>query len=92
MARHRMALAALLAQPHPQPAVLREDVLNCHAERSANAGKGINHEPDQGTVAQAGMCPDIDAVEQGARFRRIEHRRLPGGHDMPGPAHRRAPG
>ena len=30
----------------------------------------------------------VDAVEQRARFRRIEHRRLPGRHDVPGPAHR----
>jgi hypothetical protein len=32
MARHRVPLAAFLAQPHPQPAVLREDVLDRHAE------------------------------------------------------------
>ena len=30
----------------------------------------------------------VDAVEQRARFGRIEHRRLPGRHDVPGPAHR----
>ena len=34
------------------------------------------------------MCRDIDAVEQRARFRRIEHRCLSRRHDVPGPAHR----
>jgi hypothetical protein len=28
MARHRVALAALLPQPHPKPAVLRVDILD----------------------------------------------------------------
>jgi len=83
-----MPLAALLAQLHPQPAVLREHVLDCHPERRANAGERIDHEADQRAVAQAGVCRDIDTVEQRARFGRIEHRRLPAGDDMPGPAHR----
>jgi hypothetical protein len=39
-------------------------------------------------VAQAGMRRDIDVIEQRARFRRIEHRRLPGRHNVPGPAYR----
>jgi len=34
------------------------------------------------------MRRDIDAVEQRPRFYRIEHRRLPGCHDVPRPAHR----
>src|SRR6516225_4619830 len=42
---------------------------------------------NKGAVAQAGMRRDIDAVEQRPRFRRIEHRRLPGGHDVTGPSH-----
>jgi hypothetical protein len=44
--------------------------------------------PNQRAIAQPGMCRGVDAVEQCARFHRIEHRRLPGGHDVPGPAHR----
>jgi hypothetical protein len=66
MARHRMALTALLAQPHPQPAVLRVDILDRHAERRADPGERIDHQPDQGAIAQTGMCRDIDAVEQRA--------------------------
>jgi hypothetical protein len=83
-----VALAALLAQPHPEPAVLRVDILDRHAERRADPGERIDHEPDQGAVAQAGLRRDIDAVEQRARFGGIEHRRLPGRHDVARPAHR----
>jgi hypothetical protein len=46
MARHRVALAALLAQPQPQPAVLRVDILDRHPERRADAGEGLDHERD----------------------------------------------
>jgi hypothetical protein len=35
------------------------------------------------------MRPSVDAIEQPARLSRIEHRRLPSRHDVPGPAHRR---
>ena len=77
MARHCVPLAALLAQPHPQPAVLRVDILDHHAERRADPGEGIDHEPDQRAIAQAGMRRDIDAVKQRPRFRRIEHWRCP---------------
>jgi hypothetical protein len=50
-----MPLAALLAQPHPEPAVLCVDILDRHAERRADPGEGIDHEANQGAVAQAGM-------------------------------------
>ena len=43
VARHRVALTAFLAQPHPQPAVLRKDILYRHAERGTNAGEGLDH-------------------------------------------------
>jgi hypothetical protein len=80
MARHRVALAALLAQPHPEPAGLRKDILDRHAERRADPGEGIDHEPDQRAITQTGRRRGVDAVEQRARFRRIEYRRLPGRH------------
>jgi len=66
-------LAALLAQPHPEPAVLREDIFDRHPERGADPGEGIDHQSDQRAVPQSGMGRDIDAVEQRARFRRVEH-------------------
>jgi hypothetical protein len=35
MTRHRVPFAALLAQPHPQPAVLRVNILDRHSVRRA---------------------------------------------------------
>jgi hypothetical protein len=55
VARHRMPLAALLAQSHPQAAVLRIDIVDSHAERRADPREGIDHEPDQSAVAQTGL-------------------------------------
>jgi hypothetical protein len=66
MAGHRVALAALLAQPHPQAAVLRADILDRHPERRADPGERIDPKPDQRAIAQARMRRDVDAVEQRA--------------------------
>ena len=60
MTRHRVALAAFLAQPHPQPAVLRKDILDRHAERRADPCEEIDHEPDPRAITQTGMCRDVD--------------------------------
>jgi hypothetical protein len=48
-------LAALLAQPHPQPPVPREDILDRHPERRTALGEGVDHQPDQRAIAQTGM-------------------------------------
>jgi hypothetical protein len=83
--RHRVPLAAFLVQPHPEPAVLRVDILDRHAERRANAGEGVDHQPDQRAVAQANRRCDIDAIEQLAGFGGIEHRRLSVGRGIANP-------
>jgi hypothetical protein len=44
--------------------------------------------PIKARFAQPSVGRDIDAVEQGARLGRVEHRDLPRGDDMPRPAHR----
>jgi hypothetical protein len=49
-----------------QPAVPREDILDRHAERRADPGERIDHEPDQAAITRTGMRRDIDAVEQRA--------------------------
>jgi len=43
MARHCVALAAFLAQPHPEAAVLRVDILNRHTERRADPRERVDH-------------------------------------------------
>ena len=55
VAWHRMALAVLLALPRPERAVLRVDILDRYAERCADPGEGIDHEPDQCAIAQSGI-------------------------------------
>jgi hypothetical protein len=39
MTRHRVPFAALFVQPHPQPAVLRVNILDRDTERRADPGK-----------------------------------------------------
>src|SRR5205085_6196590 len=57
-------------------------------ERRADAGQRIDLPPDQRAVAQTQMRLNIDAVEQRPRLGRVEHRRLPAGHDVRRPAYR----
>jgi len=71
MAGYSVRFAALLAQPHPQPAVLHEHVLDLHGERRANPRKTENHQRDQRPVTQADLRRDIDSLEQRPRFRRL---------------------
>jgi len=87
MARHGVLLAALLVQTNPQAPVLRVSVLNAHVDRRADAREGIDHEANQGAVAQADDRRGVDGVEKLPRLGRIEHRRLAAPHDVARPAH-----
>jgi hypothetical protein len=63
------ALCAAFGRPRaaaPRASVLREDILNSHAERRADPRERINYRPDQRAITQPGMRRDIDAVEQRA--------------------------
>src|SRR5438552_6505734 len=88
VAGHRMLLATLLAQPYPKPTVLNVHIVDRHTERGADAGERVNHEANQSAVPQASDRRYIDAVEERARFRRLERRRFPGSHNMSWPTHR----
>ena len=70
---HRVRLAAFFAQPHPQAAILREHMLHLHAERGADQGEAVDHEADQGAVAQARMGSHVDALQQRSRLGRLQH-------------------
>jgi len=76
MAGHLVPFAAFLAQPHPEPPVLHEHVLDPHGQRGANPSEAVHHERDQRPVAQPNRGGDVDAVEQRPGLGRIEHRRL----------------
>ena len=56
-------LAAFLTQPHPQAAVLHVHVLHPHGSGRANAGEGVDHQPDQRSIAQADGRAHVDGVE-----------------------------
>jgi hypothetical protein len=58
---------ALEKAPHPEAAVLRKDILDRHPERRTDARERIDHDPDQGAGAQAGMTSGVDAVHQRAQ-------------------------
>jgi hypothetical protein len=62
MAGHVMELATLLMQAHPDAPVLREDILDLHADDRADAGEGIEHEANQRLVAQIDVRRAIDAI------------------------------
>jgi len=71
MAGYSVRFAALLAQPHPQAAVLHEHVLDLHGERRADRREAESHQRDQRPGTQADLRRDIDSLEQRPRFRRL---------------------
>jgi hypothetical protein len=88
MTRHRMVLAALFMQPHPQAAVLGVDILDLHGEGGADAGERINHQPDESAITQPRRRRRVDRIKQAPRLGRLEHRRLAAAHHMTRPTHR----
>ncbi len=57
-------LAALLVKPYPTPALLDVVVPDSHAGRRADAGEGVAHERDEGTVAEPEQGSGVDGGEQ----------------------------
>jgi len=65
-------------QPDPATAALHEIIFNLHLQNGVDAGEGVDHRPDQGSIPQAdkigflrfrtmrelGLFDDGDAVEQ----------------------------
>ena len=46
-------------------------ILHPHPDDGADAGGGINHDADQGAVAQPRERAGVDGIEQGSRFFRF---------------------
>jgi hypothetical protein len=76
VAGHVMQLAAFFMQPHPEAAVLHEDILHGHADDGPDAREAVEHEGDQRLVAEIDVRGVSDAIKQGAHFGRIEDRRF----------------
>jgi hypothetical protein len=56
-------LTALLVEPHPEAALLVEDVSHVEAVGRGDAGKGEEHHSNQGTIPQ----PDDNVIFNGAQ-------------------------
>lgn len=65
---HGVMLAALLMQPQSPSVALLVVVAGVHGDDGRDAREAVNHDPEQGTVAQAGGRRYVDAVDQLARF------------------------
>ena len=76
VAGHLVVLAALLAEPDPGPVPLNEHVPSVHLHDSPDAGEGVDHEGDQGAVAEARQRIGHDRIEQVAGFCGREDGRL----------------
>ena len=83
-----MDLAAFFVEAQPPALAVGEIILDAHADRRADAGEAEGHQRDQRAVAQADDGRDVDAVEQLARLRRRQHRRLAALGRVLRPAHR----
>jgi hypothetical protein len=49
---------------------------NLHRNRRSHADEGIDHQADQGAVAQTGQGSGVDRVDQGSCLVGLQHRRL----------------
>ncbi len=76
MAGHFVVLAAFLVQADPSAASLRVNIGNAHLENGADAGEGVDHERDQGAIAQADPGAGVDRIEESARFLGGQHGRF----------------
>lgn len=90
-----MLHAALLAQTHPQLAVMRVDVLDLHGQRAANARKEKYLQHNQRVVAQTCWDADIDTVQELSCFGGVENRgfaeRYGSGHGLKPPGYAAPP-
>ena len=91
VAGHFMALAAFLAQTHPEPVAFVKEIGNRHADRRADAREGVGHETDQRAVAQTGDGVGINGGQQLPGFLAVEHRRFAAPDAVARTAHARRP-
>jgi hypothetical protein len=64
MTGHFVELAALLVQPHPETALLVEDVAHIHAAGRGDAGNREDHHTNQSTIPQPRDSVVLDGAQQ----------------------------
>jgi hypothetical protein len=62
VAGHFVELSALLVEPHPQPALLVEDVAHVQAAGRGDAGEGQHHDPNQRPIQQSQHAMRVDGA------------------------------
>ena len=70
-----MFFAALLVQTNPAAAPLDEIIPDLHFQHGVDAGEGVDHDADQGAIAQADQGASVDRVQQRPSLIGIEDRR-----------------
>src|SRR5260370_11828828 len=73
VAGNLVLLAALLMQAHPSAPALREVILHLHADDGVHAGEGIDHNANQGAIAQPDERADVDRVQHCAGLLSVEY-------------------
>jgi hypothetical protein len=71
VAGHGVRLAAFLPQPDLEAAVLHEHVFDLHGERRADPRERIDHEGNQGAIAQAYRRRRVECCRGAAAPRRV---------------------
>jgi hypothetical protein len=64
VAGNLVLLAALLMQAYPAAPASREVILHLHADDGVHAGEGIDHNANQGAIAQSGERADVCRPDQ----------------------------
>jgi hypothetical protein len=63
MARHFVTLAAFLMEPQPRALAVLEVVLDSKRRSGAHAGEAVNHDADEGAIAESAESGHVDRVQ-----------------------------
>ena len=88
MRRHHEILAAFLVQPEERSLALGVVVSHLHRHSRAHACEAVQHDSDQGAVAQAHQRARVDAIQKTPGLAGGQHRRLASFHNVFRAAHR----
>ena len=83
-----MALAAFLVQADPPALALLVVVVNAHLHRGTDASEAVNHQTDDGPIAEPDDRGHVDGVQERPRFVCRQDGRLADSDDMLGAADR----
>jgi hypothetical protein len=68
MGQNFVPRATFLVQAEPGPTAFGVNILYLQAQSGGDAGEAVDHDGDQGPVAQADQAAGVDAVEELAGF------------------------